>query len=162
MGKMYLLNPMVGWYYGIFTKSQISNLVKYTKESLDKDKKSQFDSLKTFISNIDEEDSVSCPRYKDNKCLDSKCKGAYSELWAVCPFYPGMSLEVMTPLYSQVEIEVLKLSSIFNNRLNEAGIFTLKDILDANISGLKQIYQIGDVRAKNIYYATKEYIDDNL
>ncbi|KGM92795.1 hypothetical protein Z968_12675 [Clostridium novyi A str. 4552] len=162
MGKMYLLNPMVGWYYGIFSKSQISNLVKYTKESLDKDKKSQFDSLKSFTSNIDEAYNISCPRYKENMCLDAKCKGAYSELWAVCPFYPGMNLEVTTPSYSQVEVEVLNLSSFLNSKLNENGINTLKDILDINISGLKQIHQIGDVRAKNIYYATKEYIDDNL
>lgn len=83
-------------------------------------------------------------------------------MWTACPFYPDVSLEVITPSPSQIEIEVLNLSSTFNNRLNEAGITNLKNILDCNISGLKQIYQIGDIRAKNIYYATKEYIDDNL
>lgn len=161
-GIMYLLNPMVGWYYGIFTKSQITNLVKYTKESLDKDKKSQFDTMKSFTSNIDETINISCPRYKDNTCLEAKCKGAYSESWSLCPFYPGMSLEVYTPSYSQVGIEVLNLSDFLNSKLSENGINTLKDILDKELIGLKKIHRIGDVRAKNIYYATKEYIDDNL
>lgn len=162
MGKMYLLNPIVGWYYGIFSKSQISNLVKYTKESLDKDKKSQFDSLKSFTSNIDEDYNISCPRYKEEKCIEAKCKDMYNELWEVCPFYPGMNLEVKIESYSEVKLDVLNLSSFLNNKLNKNGIRTLKDILDTDIVGLKEIYQIGDVRAKNIYYATKEYIDDNL
>ena len=162
MGKMYLLNPMVGWYYGIFSKAQVANLVKHTKESLDKDKKSQFDSLNTFLTNIDESYNISCPRYKDNTCLDAKCKDAYSEQWALCPFYPGMSLEVTTPSYSEVSIDVLNLTNFLETKLKRSDIKTLKDILDRDIIGLKEIYLIGDVRAKNIYYATREYIDDNL
>lgn len=162
MGKMYLLNPMVGWYYGIFSKSQINNLVKHIKESLDKDKKSQFDSLRSFLTNISEENNISCPRYKDSECLEPKCKGSYSEQWALCPFYPGLSLEAKTLLPDQVGIEVLNLSEKISSRLRAEGIRNLKHIMDLKVEGLQLIYLIGEVRSNNIYYAAKEYIDDNL
>lgn len=162
MGKMYLLNPMVGWYYGIFTKVQVSNLVKFIKESIEKDKKSQFDSLKTFVDHISEEESVSCPRNIDGKCVEAKCKGTYSEQWTICPFYSGISLEKQLVLPSEININVLNFSYKINTRLYNNGITNLKEVLDRGIQGLKQVYLIGDVRAKNIYYAAKEYIDDNL
>ena len=73
-----------------------------------------------------------------------------------------MSLEVTTPSYSEVSIDVLNLTNFLETKLKRSDIKTLKDILDRDIIGLKEIYLIGDVRAKNIYYATREYIDDNL
>ncbi|MBP2658925.1 MAG: hypothetical protein H6Q69_1957 [Firmicutes bacterium] len=161
-GRMFLLNPMVGWYYGIFTKIQIPNLPKLIKESLDKDNKIQFDSLQLILNRIVGNNKCSCPRYRDDVCSDPKCGVTYNEQWTICPFYPGVSLELNISLPDDVDIHVLGLSERMSARLKNGGMRTLKDILNAGIEGLQTISQIGQVRSNNIYYAAKEYVDDNL
>jgi hypothetical protein len=161
-GRMYLLNPMVAIYYGSFEQSQIARLSSLIKESLDKDKKIQFSSLKTFNNEIGDEFNLSCPRYQDGSCPDQKCGETYSEQWTMCPFHPGLSLELRTPLPSEVSISVINISERMRKRLESHGIKTLKDVIDAELEGLQKVEQVGPIRSKNIYYAVKEYIDDNL
>lgn len=161
-GRLYLLTPMVGWYYGIFTRNQLVNLPQFIKLALDKDTKIQFDSLQVVQKGLGNAVTTSCPAY-NNECPEYKCNGSFSEKWVTCPFHQGLSLEIKLPLPNEVSIDVLNLSNRIINRLKNHGhMNNLKDILDANINGLLKIPQIGQVRSKNIYYMAKEYVDDNL
>jgi len=162
-GRMYLLTPIVGWYYGIFTRAQLSNLPELINETLAKDKKIQFDSIQVIQKSITNTRTISCPAYNDGKCPDYICNGSFSEKWLTCPFHQGISLEIKLPLPNEVNIDVLNLSTRIISRLKKYGhMNTLKDILSGGIEGLLLIPQIGQVRSKNIYYMVKEYVDDNL
>ena len=161
-GRMFMLNPMAGWYHGIFTKEQISDLPEQIKLSNDKDKKIQFNSLKIFLSNIQDTHNISCPALEKDLCPEIRCKDSYNETWTLCPFHRGIVLEIDLPVPEQVSINVLNLTTGILRRLKEAGIETLKDVITRGVNGLQEIYQIGTIRSNNIYYSTKEYIDDNL
>lgn len=161
-GTLYALNCMIGWYHGIFTKKQISNLVISIKASYDKDSKVQFNSIKSFDSELGDNKINSCPRLADESCTEPKCQNFFSEEWKSCPYYPTLSLEVNTLSSKEIKIEVLGITDKIANRLHENGIHTVHDILVAGIEGLKEIPWIKDVRANSIYYLAKEYVDDNL
>lgn len=166
-GTLYLLNPMVGWYYGIFTKNQIANLCMHIKENLEKDNKVQFNSLDSFDSKFDTNETNSCPVNQSGNCINPLCGDSYNELWTMCPFHPNISLEhievdekpeknILTS-----HIDVLNFSERMNQRLKSNGINTIKDILEAGMDGLKKITFIKEARANNILYSAKEYVDDN-
>lgn len=161
-GILCLINPMVAIYYGAFTsQSKINSLPQHLKEALEKDKKVQFSNDDAFI-NKDDELQISCPRYLDSTCPEPKCKGSFSEEWSICPFHRNLSLEQRLPLAEEISIQVLSISEKMIKRLNDNGILTIKDVLNSDIEGLQQIYQIGTIRSKNIFFLAKEYTDDNL
>lgn len=162
-GRMYLLTPIIGWYYGIFTREQLSNLPQLLKATLDKDRKIQFDSITNFRKSISSTNTISCPAYISNKCPEYKCNGSFSEQWLNCPFHQDIKLEIRTPLPDEVSIEEVNLSVKILYRLKKYGkIKTIKDVLDCGVEGLLTIPQIGQIRSKNIYFIVKEYVDDNL
>lgn len=161
-GTLYSLNCLVGWYYGIFSKKQISNLVGSIKASYDKDSKVQFDSIKIFDNEIDISKNNSCPRFIDGSCVEPKCHNFFSEEWEMCPYPPNLSLEVNTPCSNDISIEELGISEKMAIRLHEKNINTLHDILVIGIEGLKEVPFVKNVRANSIYYLAKEYVDDNL
>lgn len=160
-GRLYLLNPMVAIYYGAFTSPQIPKLPELLKHALDKDKKIQFASIAAFKNENSEEINISCPRLEDGTCTNVKCNDTYSEQWSLCPYH-GFSLELRLPLPEEIDIKNINLSTKMQERLRREGIQTLKDIIDADLEGLQKIQLIGPIRSKNIFYAAKEYIDDNL
>ncbi|WLR51406.1 hypothetical protein LC040_00430 [Bacillus tianshenii] len=165
-GQTYFLNPMVAISFGVFSKNQISNLVSHIKNSIEKDRKIQFENLEKFLVEFEAGRTLSCPRFLDGNCVDAKCKGTYSEEWTICPFHPGLSLEVSEDdTGDELELfdtSVLNISSLILERLKEAGVSKLQHILDLGYDGLVQISYIGDVRARNILYLTNEFINDNI
>jgi hypothetical protein len=160
-GILYALTPMIAWYYGIFNKKQINNLIEGIKYSIDKDLKIQFKNSSIFDSEIKSKSNIACPRVADKTCPNQDCKGSYSEKWKRCP-YNELSLEIEHLTSKEVDIEVLGISSRLKARLNEANIKTLHDIIVAGKEGLMKIQYIKQVRASGIYDLAKEYIDDNL
>ncbi|MCK8828251.1 helix-hairpin-helix domain-containing protein [Natroniella acetigena] len=114
------------------------------------------------MKKFDNPNKITCPRYIDGECIDAECKDTYSEKWTICPFHQGMSLEPSTSRIYDVKIDTLNVSDKMIRRLNEANIKTLFDIMDAGVKGLVEVPYIGYIRANNIYYTTREYIDDNF
>lgn len=161
-GTLYSLNCLVGWYYGIFSKKQIANLVGKIKASYDKDSKVQFDSIKLFDTEVDIIQNNSCPRLIDSTCTNPKCQSFFSEEWEICPYYPNLSLEISIPCSDDISIEELGISERMAARLHEKNINTLHDILVVGVDGLKEVPFIKNVRANYFYYLAKEYVDDNL
>lgn len=161
-GTLFSLNCLVGWYYGIFSKKQISNLVGSIKASYDKDSKVQFDSIKIFDTEVDISQNNSCPRLTDGSCTEPKCQSFFSEEWEICPYYPKLTLEISIPCSDDISIEELGISERMAVRLHEKSINTLHDILVVGVEGLKEVPFVKNIRANYIYYLAKEYVDDNL
>ena len=107
----------------------------------------------------------SCPRNLDEQCQVKSCNDAYSEAWKVCPFN-GLKLAIdeveENKKDKEIKLDCLPISRALIKRLNDINIFTVFEVVDYKIDGLKKAKYIGAERAKLIYYLSLEYIEDNL
>lgn len=162
-GKVYLVTPIILWSYGAFNKKQISGLDSCVMRSIAKDIKIQFDSITKIDSLMGESKGISCHRLDDARCTNPMCtEDTYSEMWKICPFN-GLDLSIKVISSSEISIDKLEvISEKIKTRLHAAGIDSLHDVLIGGEDELMKIQYIKRVRAKNIYFASKEYVDDNL
>lgn len=164
-GTIFSINPLYARFYGVFSRNQINRLPQMVENAIHKDRKIQFSSLDNFLGKNKVKLVNSCPRYSDGQCVEKLCNDTYSESWPICPFNQLKLLveeENEPQEIIKIELTCLSISHALVKRINNIGIYTVFEAVDAKINGLKKAHYIGDERARTIYYESLEYIDENL